>query len=618
MSSISAKRLDRATGKAPVQPKPTKGGELSLRKSTGDSAIPWVNKLVASLLKNPEKIRLKLERSGRTIALGEYVLLNAVMMIIFYLLFNKIMAYGALRSLLFGAACGIYLPHFIVSRMGNNRVNKFLKYFPESIDTMCRGLRSGLPISESMSAVAREMPDPIGLEFSRITDAVRLGKTMEQAMWDVSRRIDAPEFRFMIIAMAIQRETGGNLAETLGNLADLLRKRRQLRLKIRALSSEARASAMIIGSLPFVMFMILFLVNRDYIMQMVNTPKGNTMLYIAGGLMTMGHGIMAKMIPCPMVSTTLWVYGIVGAVVVWILWKVLLETNPLEARLRAVSQRRRELTQEAQKRPGRRARAKAKDNKKQISLMKRVVAALKMQKKNDGASELRLNLIRAGYRSRDAVAIFLFSKVALAGGGSAFFFFLMFAGGSYKSKPAVALLSVAGIALFGWLLPNILVKNQAVKRQTVLKKAMPDALDLLVICAEAGLSLDAGMDRVGKEIGQTYPILGEEFGLTSVELGLLPERTKALQNLADRVDLQSVISLVNTLIQTERYGTPLAQALRVLASEMREERMMKAEEKAARLPAVMTVPMILFILPTLFIIIIGPAAIKVMSTMAKQ
>jgi tight adherence protein C len=313
-------------------------------------------------------------------------------------------------------------------------------------------------------------------------------------------------------------------------------------------------------------------------------------------------------------SGTLWVYGIVGAIVVWILWKVLLESNPLEARLRAVSQRRRELVKEAQKKVSRRA----KDKTKQISVMKRIVAALKMQKKESNSVDLKLQLLRAGYRGRDAVWVYLFSKLALGGGLGFFFFFLTFAGGSYKTKPALAFFAVLAFALFGWFLPNILVKNQAVKRQQALRKAVPDALDLMVICAEAGLSLDASMDRVGREIGQTFPIVGEEFGLTSVELGLLPERTKALQNLADRVDLQPITSLVNTLIQTERYGTPLAQALRVLAGEMRDERMMKAEEKAARLPAVMTVPMILFILPTLFIIIIGPAAIKVMKTMANQ
>lgn len=313
-------------------------------------------------------------------------------------------------------------------------------------------------------------------------------------------------------------------------------------------------------------------------------------------------------------GATLWVYGVVAIVVVWIIWKVLLESNPLDARLRAVSQRRRELVKEAKKQVSRRA----KDKTKQISLMKRIVGKLKLHKKDSNTVDIKLQLLRAGYRGRDAVTLFLFSKVALGGGTGLFFFLLIFAGGSYKTKPAMAFLSIFTITLFGWFLPNILVKNQAVKRKTILRKAMPDALDLLVICAEAGLSLDSGMDRVGKEIGQTYPILGEEFGLTSVELGLLPERTKALQNLADRVDLQSVTSLVNTLIQTERYGTPLAQALRVLAGEMREERMMKAEEKAARLPAIMTVPMILFILPTLFIIIIGPAAIKVMGAMAKQ
>ncbi len=294
MSPAPTKRLDRVAGKMPVAPK-QKGETLSLRKSTTDSAIPFINDIIQRVLKNPDELRAKLERTGRNIALGEYLLLNAVMAIIFYLLLNKIMVWGALKSLGGGLAAGLYIPHMIVSRMGKNRINKFLKYFPESIDTMCRGLRSGLPISESMAAVAREMPDPIGLEFNRITDAVRLGKTMEQAMWDVSRRINTPEFRFMIIAMAIQRETGGNLAETLGNLADLLRKRRQMRLKIRALSSEARASAMIIGSLPFVMFMILFLVNREYIMQMVNTAQGMKLMYIAGALMAMGHGIMSKM-----------------------------------------------------------------------------------------------------------------------------------------------------------------------------------------------------------------------------------------------------------------------------------------------------------------------------------
>lgn len=295
MSKAISRRLDRVTGQAPEKPK-AKGEPLNLRKSSGESAIPLVNKLVQKILKNPEQVRLRLEQTGRSVTLGEYVLLNLVMIIIFYMLCNYLLNWGALRSLGGGLAAGIYLPHVVVKFLGKRRIAKFLKYFPESIDTMCRGLRSGLPITESMAAVARELPDPVGLEFNRITDAVRLGQSLEQAMWEVSRRIDTPEFRFMIIAMAIQRETGGNLAETLGNLADLLRKRRQLRLKIRALSSEARASAMIIGSLPFLMFLILFLINREYIMQMIITPQGRKMLYLAAGLMIFGHGIMSKMI----------------------------------------------------------------------------------------------------------------------------------------------------------------------------------------------------------------------------------------------------------------------------------------------------------------------------------
>ncbi len=308
------------------------------------------------------------------------------------------------------------------------------------------------------------------------------------------------------------------------------------------------------------------------------------------------------------------VYGVIAVVVIWIIWKVLLETNPLEARLRAVSQRRQELAKQTKKLPGRRLKDKKKQQK-QMSVIKRIVGATKMQKK-DGENDMRLKLTRAGYRSRDALAIFLFVKLAMTCGLGFLSFSLIAALGALKTKAALGMLGVMTGAMLGWVLPSLFLKNAAQKRVTVMRKSLPDALDLMVICAEAGLSLDSAFDRVSREVGQSHPELAEEFGLTSVELGLLPERSKALQNLANRVDLQGVMSLVNTLIQTERYGTPLAQALRVLASEMREERMMKAEEKAARLPAVLTVPMILFILPTLFIVIIGPAAIKVTATMA--
>jgi tight adherence protein C len=144
---------------------------------------------------------------------------------------------------------------------------------------------------------------------------------------------------------------------------------------------------------------------------------------------------------------------------------------------------------------------------------------------------------------------------------------------------------------------------------------MPDALDLMVICAEAGLSLDAALDRVSREMRPSCAELAEEVGLTGVELGFLPNRSQALQNLSDRVPIHGIVGLVNTLIQTEKYGTPLAQALRVLSAEMRNDRIMAAETKAAKLPATLTVPMILFILPPLFVVLLGPAILKVLELM---
>lgn len=170
----------------------------------------------------------------------------------------------------------------------------------------------------------------------------------------------------------------------------------------------------------------------------------------------------------------------------------------------------------------------------------------------------------------------------------------------------------------GYKGPEIYLKNLASKRTDEIRKGLPDALDLLVICAEAGLTVDAAFNRVARELGRAYPELGEEFTLTAIELSFLNERKTAFANLAYRVDLESVRGVVTTMIQTERYGTPLASALRVLSAEFRNERMMRAEEKAARLPAIMTVPLICFILPVLFIVILGPAACSIADAFVKN
>lgn len=166
----------------------------------------------------------------------------------------------------------------------------------------------------------------------------------------------------------------------------------------------------------------------------------------------------------------------------------------------------------------------------------------------------------------------------------------------------------AAAVILGYKAPELYINNIATKRTDAIRKGLPDALDLMVICAEAGLTVDAAFGRVAKELGRAYPELGDELTLTAIELSFLTERRMAFENLAYRVNLEAVRGVVTTMIQTERYGTPLASALRVLSAEFRNERMMRAEEKAARLPAIMTVPLILFILPVLFVVILGPAA----------
>ena len=221
-------------------------------------------------------------------------------------------------------------------------------------------------------------------------------------------------------------------------------------------------------------------------------------------------------------------------------------------------------------------------------------------------------LMQAGIRSKEyAVAVIFARMVApLVFGGLMLYIVYgteMFADWS----PIKAYGLVAGTFIIAYKSPDIYLKNKITKRSDGIRKGLPDALDLLVICAEAGLTVDAAFHRVARELGRAYPELGEEFTLTAIELGFLAERRQAFENLAMRVNLDAVKGVVTTMVQTEKYGTPLASALRVLSAEFRNERMMRAEEKASRLPAIMTIPLILFILPTLFIVILGPAACSI-------
>ncbi len=221
-----------------------------------------------------------------------------------------------------------------------------------------------------------------------------------------------------------------------------------------------------------------------------------------------------------------------------------------------------------------------------------------------------LKLARAGYRSKDALVFYSFAKF-LSPIAGVIIAVIVVLGLNVVEKQIYQMATALGILILGYYAPDLFLKNIADKRRKEIRKALPDALDLMVICAEAGLTLDAAMNKVAREMGPANPELGDEFLLTGIELGFLPERRQALINLADRVDLGSIRSVVATLIQTEKYGTPLAQSLRVLSAEFRNTRLMRAEEKAARLPAIMTIPLIMFILPTLFVVLLGPAACQV-------
>lgn len=293
--------------------------------------------------------------------------------------------------------------------------------------------------------------------------------------------------------------------------------------------------------------------------------------------------------------------GIVFAIIT-VAWVGLTDDGNMSRRLKLMERRRKDLRTEALNTPGRRGVDAA-------AMAKNVVDSLKLNNGKEGVT-VAVELAQAGFRSKDAVSIYLFIRLLMPIFGLALSFLLFNVLHVWNTTSQNLLIGTGFVTILFALLPAIMLRNMKQKRAQGLLKALPDGLDLFVICAEAGLSLDATFDRVSKEIAEAHPDLADEFGLTSVELSFMPERGKALQALADRCPMQGIRSLVSTLVQTERYGTPLAVAMRVLSSEMRNERMMRAEEKAARLPAIMTVPMILFILPPLFIVLIGPAIIK--------
>lgn len=254
-----------------------------------------MDSLATRLLPRPELLRKRIAMTGKSWTMGQYLMASAgIVGGVTLLLLVKGASFPL--ALVFGLFMGLSLPHFAVGYLIGARLKAFNARFPDAIDLMVRGLRSGLPISETLGIVSTEIGDPVGAEFRMVTDKIRIGRTMDAALQDMADRLGTPEFQFFCITLNIQRETGGNLSETLANLSDVLRKRAQMKLKIKALSSEAKASAYIVGSLPFLVFTLIWMEDKPYLEGFFYKPPLMLAGCVAIGMLLTGAGIMAKMI----------------------------------------------------------------------------------------------------------------------------------------------------------------------------------------------------------------------------------------------------------------------------------------------------------------------------------
>ena len=242
-----------------------------------------------------DKLRLRLAQTGKKWTLSQYLYVSgAIAFTTISLLWLKgAPLYLALAT---GLLIGAGLPHMAIGYLINKRIKNFTAAFPDAIELLVRGLKSGLPVGETLNVVAKEIPGPVGVEFKIVTEKIKIGKTMEDALQDTADRLGTAEFQFFVITLAIQRETGGNLAETLANLAEVLRKRSQMKLKIRAMSSESKASAYIVGSLPFFVFGMVWSVNPEYLGGFFYEPRLIVAGIIGAVWMAIGVFIMAKMV----------------------------------------------------------------------------------------------------------------------------------------------------------------------------------------------------------------------------------------------------------------------------------------------------------------------------------
>jgi tight adherence protein B len=266
------------------------GPQLRREKSGGLDA------LAMRILPRPAVIRQRILASGISISIGGYAAASGCVAMLAMLVSMMVAKSPPPLALMNGLFAGLALPHVFLGWRIKARRKRFSKLFPDAIGLMVRGLRAGLPITESIVVVGRECRGPVGEEFRRVADQVRLGQSLEEAMWAVAKRLELPEFNFLVITFSIQRETGGNLADTLQNLDNMLRMRAQMVLKVKAMSSEAIATACIIGCMPFAMGILMYVVSKAYIMTLFTTPLGEVLVVGAAVWLSIGVFVMSQMV----------------------------------------------------------------------------------------------------------------------------------------------------------------------------------------------------------------------------------------------------------------------------------------------------------------------------------
>jgi tight adherence protein B len=279
---------DRAQGVPSADPS-------AARSLSRQQSATKIDRIARNWLPRREILAARLARTGRAISIGQYAIAITGLSIFSAAALAATTRIGIVSSIALGLLIGTAVPHMVIGRMGKRRLRAFVALFPDAIDLMVRALRSGLPISEAIVGAGHEIADPVGSELRLVEGGMRMGRDLESLLWDTAKRIDIPEFRFFVIALSVQRETGGNLGETLANLSDVLRKRRQMQAKARAMASETRATTMILGGLPIAVILVLTLTSPAYLVPLYNDVRGLMLDGIAVAMLVSGVLIMNKM-----------------------------------------------------------------------------------------------------------------------------------------------------------------------------------------------------------------------------------------------------------------------------------------------------------------------------------